>query len=745
MTVAVRTPLVTYAGNGVTVNFPVPFRFLAPAHLQVDLIDALGVVTPQSLGPDFGASGGETDAGGTVTMVAPPPGGARLRIRRATPRSQETDYQSNDRFPAETNEMALDKGALIDQEQDANFIAQLERALMVPEGEIAPPVASLTDAQGKLLRVWNHKVQPYDAADFLQQVLAAIGATLDENEAALVGWRGSSVFNALDLLLNRKARRTIRRLFDIFTGGGALKVGPIGDSLGYVKAGQIIPMLDRMAKGKSESIINTAGNVAGGSGTRGGALAWSGASSGATTPTGQYTYWPTGEHLLIASGGYQTCIANGVTPTFTSVTMYVIKEPGAGTAELVVDGNVVATLNCNAAFGLGKLTFTQARAQKTVRINATSGAVRVVSSVYDDDTVSGVTSDPRMQVGGLALTSAIQSLPIWQAYLADRDFDLVTFEMDDAFGTDAATQAAFATLCDMLAAAIPTADKIIIASTPRAVDDAGKVAASAWLAGQVLARDRSFLFFDSYWTAGSWADLNDVLGGGDGTHPAPAAQFYNAALLMDQMGLSSAVLPFSPQPLNSTGASNLGKGSAVRTGPTTAMTFDTDTFALDWRIGATRSLALTDLAGTITARFSSNSGVISNILPTTWDFGTSGSQRKFDINVYFGYRLARFRDTQNVSGLLPVQSGGLWPQVGTRANLNADFPGNSFPGFIGYVSDAANGLDAGPVFNTGRTPTHIANMLGATEWVASGAGPSGTDGYFTVLVQGGTKKLWTTA
>lgn len=133
MTAAALAPLAIYNGNGVTVAFAAPFRFLASS-LAVDLISAAGVVTRLIEGVDYTVAGGTSDAGGTVTLTVAPALGFRLRIQRETARSQGTDYETTDTFPAETHEQALDRAMLIAQEQDVAHADLEARSLRVADG-----------------------------------------------------------------------------------------------------------------------------------------------------------------------------------------------------------------------------------------------------------------------------------------------------------------------------------------------------------------------------------------------------------------------------------------------------------------------------------------------------------------------------------------------------------------------------------------------------------------------------------
>lgn len=109
MTVASTVSKVSYAGNGSTTAFSVPFYFLANSHLKVIVRSAAGTESLKVLSTDYTVSGSGNPAGGTVTMTVAPISGETLVIARNVPLTQAVDYQTNDPFPAETHERALDQ------------------------------------------------------------------------------------------------------------------------------------------------------------------------------------------------------------------------------------------------------------------------------------------------------------------------------------------------------------------------------------------------------------------------------------------------------------------------------------------------------------------------------------------------------------------------------------------------------------------------------------------------------------
>ena len=156
MTVSQVTPAIDYLEDGGTLSFPVPFRYLDPTDLRVSRTGADGEEVALAYGSDWSASDGDGGSG-TVTLVASV-SGATLHIYRVTARVQQTDYETNDTFPAETHEGALDRLTLAQQEQDAGML----RSPRAPRGEAGLPMASMADADGKVLGVVEQEIVPID-------------------------------------------------------------------------------------------------------------------------------------------------------------------------------------------------------------------------------------------------------------------------------------------------------------------------------------------------------------------------------------------------------------------------------------------------------------------------------------------------------------------------------------------------------------------------------------------------------
>lgn len=146
MTVAVQTPTISYAENGGTTEFAVPFRYNAPTDLRAVRRAEDGSEVVLVYGADFTATPGLTDAGGTLTVTEPAAAGVTLVIQRETSRAQPTDYITAGAFTADSHENALDRAILIAQEQDQTVM----RAAKVPVGEVGPSLPSASLRVGKV-------------------------------------------------------------------------------------------------------------------------------------------------------------------------------------------------------------------------------------------------------------------------------------------------------------------------------------------------------------------------------------------------------------------------------------------------------------------------------------------------------------------------------------------------------------------------------------------------------------------
>ncbi|OYX62522.1 MAG: hypothetical protein B7Y88_14250 [Sphingomonadales bacterium 32-64-17] len=152
MTVAEKSRYRDYAENGVTTSWALPWRFDDAADIRAQRTAADGTATQLELNIDYTVTGGETDDGGTLTTAAAAATGTQLNVWSETSRGQTADYDTNDRFPAETHERRLDVLAMVAQEQDR----EIDRGVKVPRGEASFEFPAAATRVGKF--------QAFDAA-----------------------------------------------------------------------------------------------------------------------------------------------------------------------------------------------------------------------------------------------------------------------------------------------------------------------------------------------------------------------------------------------------------------------------------------------------------------------------------------------------------------------------------------------------------------------------------------------------
>lgn len=176
MTVASQTSRVSYSGDGSSTEFAVPFYFLADSHLRVVLLSAAGVETEQTLGADYTVTGAGESAGGEITMSVAPDTGETLTILRNVPFTQQTDYQANDPFPAESHERALDKLTMVAQQSQE----QLDRVVVAPVSEAGSnlQLPSISVRSGKYL-AFNESTGDPEAGPSVSDVDTVSGLSAD--------------------------------------------------------------------------------------------------------------------------------------------------------------------------------------------------------------------------------------------------------------------------------------------------------------------------------------------------------------------------------------------------------------------------------------------------------------------------------------------------------------------------------------------------------------------------------------
>jgi len=242
MTISKTGVVATYSGDGATVAFPYPYRFLTDDSLVVTLLDAASAETLLVLGTDYTVVNNGDETGGTVTFAVPPAVGETIIISRETGLTQDVDYTPGDRFPAEVHEQAIDKLTMLAQEREAALV----RTMRVPVGDTASlvipsnraskylafdssknPIAVAGDAGGYPVTPFMATVLDDPDAPTARATLAALGSIVEDTSPQLGGVldanghmitlsKGSDLVSAATLTLGNDGN-----YFDV-TGGATI-------------------------------------------------------------------------------------------------------------------------------------------------------------------------------------------------------------------------------------------------------------------------------------------------------------------------------------------------------------------------------------------------------------------------------------------------------------------------------------------------------------------------------------------
>lgn len=509
--------------------------------------------------------------------------------------------------------------------------------------------------------------------------------------SALVFKLDLAQFDRLMELDQRKPRKLWAKMFEMLSTVERVNWAGTGDSLASRKFSQFAQDLDRLLGGDNGGANNPLGNNIS---TSAGDQLYYADLVNATSITGSYGVVPTGAYHDVAAGGSFRFTYGGVDPSYSKVRVFYIKESGAGTINLIVNGVTVDTADADQVtteLGILEHDLTTTQSPGTTTISVTGGTVKVLGATKLHEDQRGLVKHHLLAAGGITPSGMMQttvSRKIYRELLAAMGADIITLEMDDNFGDGGVNAAALENMLDDMTTAAPYADKLLIGSTPRAADDNGKLLANLHLRKAAQERGAAFLYFDSYKLMGSYSEMTQIFGSDDGVHPNTAASDFAAQMLWNHLGLSNANLGQLHRRIRTPDeASSLYHGTEIRAG-VSRLEFNSDnTFGYDWEIGFNRALSFTDLSGTIKYRFSNNTAVYSNIMPEGFEFGdASGRSVDFtDGNTYDNHSI-NFKDTGNASGYSSVQGQAFRSIPATKAELIATF-GPAHAGTIRYCSD----------------------------------------------------------
>ncbi|HCQ8441132.1 TPA: hypothetical protein ACOVJJ_001219 [Klebsiella oxytoca] len=174
MTVSSEVNYIEYNGDGVTTTFPIPFYFILNSDISAQIADADGNITDLTYGVDYSVSGAGSSSGGSATMNTAYASGYKILFYREPPATQETAYYENGKFPAKSNEKALDKLTMLIQSCFTGLGLALRRPSIL---------ASFYDALNNRISNLLDPLKPQDAAT-KNYVDVSLQQEKDERETA---------------------------------------------------------------------------------------------------------------------------------------------------------------------------------------------------------------------------------------------------------------------------------------------------------------------------------------------------------------------------------------------------------------------------------------------------------------------------------------------------------------------------------------------------------------------------------
>ena len=240
MTVSSLSLEATAATNGATTAFPFSFAVLQASDLVVLLtVTATGAVSTLRYGVDYSVT--LASVGGTVTTMATYAAGFTVTVRRSVPLTQEADLTNGGGWYPDVIEAALDKAAMIAQQQQVAIADVTARSLLSPTAVGALPSkvdrASKVlgfDANGDPLAVLpsaapvSAAMQPIVAAATTGAALASmgyVGKNFLHNAAMWVNQRGE----AQTIAAGANVKFPVDR-WSVRTGAGNTAVGTCGQN-----------------------------------------------------------------------------------------------------------------------------------------------------------------------------------------------------------------------------------------------------------------------------------------------------------------------------------------------------------------------------------------------------------------------------------------------------------------------------------------------------------------------------------
>ena len=128
MTISTAPAPLSYAGDDLTVAFPITWKYFTKSHVVATLRSTTGTETTWVLDTDYTLTPQGVSTGGTLTATVAPATNQTLVIELEPPDTQGTDLPIGGPLPSTSIEDELDRAS----QRDAKLSSELDRSLRVP-------------------------------------------------------------------------------------------------------------------------------------------------------------------------------------------------------------------------------------------------------------------------------------------------------------------------------------------------------------------------------------------------------------------------------------------------------------------------------------------------------------------------------------------------------------------------------------------------------------------------------------
>lgn len=217
MTITATASEIAYQGDAVTVAFAIPFPFDTSADIKV--VTTVEDEEPEVLSTGFSISGGSGSTG-TCTFDVAPDADVTVTILDDPELTQTSDYASNDAFPAEAHESALDRST----RQIKRLHQVMGRSIRVADGDpsggddLLLPIASVRAGMYIAFDVDGNPVASAGTGGGDSALRDDLASTVAGSEgASLVGFRASAAG-----AVARSVRSKLRDICDLRDFGAVI-------------------------------------------------------------------------------------------------------------------------------------------------------------------------------------------------------------------------------------------------------------------------------------------------------------------------------------------------------------------------------------------------------------------------------------------------------------------------------------------------------------------------------------------